>query len=78
MSAPSSRRIPRLDIPQEHQPVAADACEARVVGRYRDVQHGVPVCVVPLDRARRLYCVRSVAGARDRAGEVHGAVGGAG
>lgn len=52
MSAPPSSRHALLDIPQEYRAVPAYAREPRVVPRDCDVEHGVPVCFVPLDWTR--------------------------
>lgn len=52
MSTPPSYRHALLNIPQKHRPVPAHTREPRVVPRDCDVEHRIPVCLVPLDRTR--------------------------
>lgn len=80
VSRPPPHRPSLLHIPQKHLPIPPDTREARIVRRDRDIQHRVPVGLILLDRGGGLNRGRRkrVARGRDGAGQVDGAVGGAG
>lgn len=82
MPCPPPHRPPLLHIPQKDLLISPNTREARIVRRHRNIQHGVPVGFIPLDRGGGLCSGgrKRVVGGRgwEGAGEVDGAVRGAG
>lgn len=77
MPAPPPHRATLFDIPEEHQPIPANAGKSGIVRRDRDVEDRVSVGFVFLDRGRGFNGVRA-GGVWDRAGYMDGTIGGAG